>query len=307
MKLGEVGSDHFFLGLGAGSYVLPGYGAPDFRAVALFGAHFPIEAPPAKAPDLSANLPKEPKDSDGDGIPDDVDACPMEPEDHKDPDPTDGCPATADRDHDGIPDNVDQCPDQPEDFEGVDDEDGCPEEDADQDGIPDAKDACPKEPGQPDPDPAKNGCPKFIRLEGSNVRVLQQVHFATGSATILEDSFAMLTEIVNLLKATPTIHKMRVEGHTDNHGGAAMNLDLSRRRAASVRQWLVDHGLAAERLESEGYGLTRPLESNDTAEGRAANRRVEFKIVDEGDAAAPPAPATPAEPTAPPGPAAPSP
>ena len=96
-----------------------------------------------------------------------------------------------------------------------------------------------RSPAQPDPDPKKNGCPKFIKLEGSIVRVLQQVHFATGSATILPDSFPMLGEIVALLKANPSIKKMRIEGHTDNRGNADFNLDLSKRRAASVRTWLV--------------------------------------------------------------------
>jgi outer membrane protein OmpA-like peptidoglycan-associated protein len=113
------------------------------------------------------------------------------------------------------------------------------------------------------------------------------VHFATGSATILEDSFAMLTEIVDLLKADHDIHKLRIEGHTDNRGSAEMNLDLSRRRAASVRSWLIGHGIPEERLESEGYGLTRPLQRNDTDRGRAANRRVEFHIVEDAESPPP--------------------
>jgi outer membrane protein OmpA-like peptidoglycan-associated protein len=114
------------------------------------------------------------------------------------------------------------------------------------------------------------------------VRVLQQVHFQTASATILPDSFPMLGEIVQLLKANTDIKKMMIEGHTDSHGGADYNLDLSKRRAQSVRNWLVDHGIAANRLQSEGYGLTRPIDTNDTNEGRAANRRVEFKVIEEG-------------------------
>lgn len=285
MKLKIAGTDHWFVGAGAGSLINQGYGAPDLRVVGLFGLYLPISDTDANSPEarqkLHAKIRESLKDSDGDGIPDDVDACPDEPEDHKEPDAGDGCPAPSDRDGDGIPDNVDKCPDKPEDKDGVDDSDGCPEDDADQDGIPDAKDACPKEPGQADPDPKKNGCPKFIKLEGSTVRVLQQVHFATGSATILPDSFPMLTEIVKLLQATPGIKKMRVEGHTDNRGAAAMNLDLSKRRAASVAAWLTQHGVAGERLSSEGYGMTKPIDSNDTDAGRLANRRVEFKIVDE--------------------------
>lgn len=285
MKLKIAGTDHWFVGAGAGSLIAQGYGAPDLRIVGLFGAYFPIHDTDAYSPEarqkVRVSIHESLKDSDGDGIPDDIDACPTEPEDHKDPDPGDGCPAPSDRDGDGIPDQYDKCPDQPEDKDGIDDSDGCPEDDADQDGIPDAKDACPKEPGSPDPDPKKNGCPRFIKLEGSTVRVLQQVHFATGSATILPDSFPMLMEIVKLLQATPGIKKMRIEGHTDNRGAAAMNLDLSKRRAASVATWLIQHGIENGRLESEGYGITRPIETNDTDAGRQANRRVEFKIVDE--------------------------
>jgi len=287
MKMPMAGWDHWYVGASGGSLLTTGYGAPDLRVVALIGTYFDISDTnpdsPAAQRRLRRQIAETLKDTDGDGIPDDIDACPDQPEDHKDPDPSDGCPAPSDRDGDGIPDNVDKCPDQPEDKDGIDDQDGCPEDDADSDGIPDTKDACPKEPGQPDPDPKKNGCPKFIHLEGSTVRVLQQVHFATGSATILPDSFPMLQEIVQLLKANPSIKKMRIEGHTDNRGGAAMNLDLSKRRAASVRAWLVQHGIEPGRLESEGYGLTRPIASNDTAEGRQANRRVEFKITDEDD------------------------
>jgi len=287
MRLPMAGWEHWYVGLSGGSLIAPGYGAPDFRAVALLGTYFVIEDTNPQSPDarrrIRESIRESTKDTDGDGIPDDVDACPTVPEDHKDPDPNDGCPAPSDRDGDGIPDEFDKCPDNPEDFDGIDDEDGCPEDDADHDGIPDAQDACPKEPGQPDPDPKKNGCPKFIHLEGSTVRVLQQVHFQTGSATILPDSFPMLTEIAQLLKATPAIRKLMIEGHTDNRGDAAMNLDLSKRRAASVKTWLIQHGIEPDRLDSEGYGLTRPITTNDTVEGRAANRRVEFKITQEDE------------------------
>jgi OOP family OmpA-OmpF porin len=283
-KLSFIG-EHWFAGAGAGTRILGGYGAPDFRIVALIGAYVPIVDTGANSPAggvrVHAHVVDSLKDTDGDGIPDDIDACPTEPEDHKEPDPGDGCPALSDRDGDGIPDQYDKCPDVPEDKDGIDDLDGCPEDDADNDGIPDTQDACPKEPGQPDPDPKRNGCPRFIHLEGGMVRVMQQVHFATGSATILADSFPMLMEIAQLLKANPTIKRMRVEGHTDSHGGADYNLDLSKRRAASVRTWLVEHGIESGRLESEGYGLTRPIQTNDTDEGRAANRRVEFRITEE--------------------------
>jgi OOP family OmpA-OmpF porin len=283
-KLSIIG-ERWYVGAGAGSRITDGYGGPDFRIVTLLGTYLPITDSNPRSPEARlkrhAGIVQSLKDTDGDGIPDDIDACPTEPEDHKDPDPMDGCPAPSDRDGDGIPDQYDKCPDEPEDKDGIQDFDGCPEDDADHDGIPDTKDACPLEPGQPDPDPKKNGCPKFIHLEAGMVRVLQQVHFQTASATILPDSFPMLMEIVQLLKANPSIKKMRIEGHTDNRGGADYNLDLSKRRAASVRTWLVEHGIDPGRLESEGYGLTRPVQTNDTDEGRAANRRVDFKIAEE--------------------------
>jgi OOP family OmpA-OmpF porin len=253
LKLPLPGLERFFVGGGLGTRIFGGYGAADFRMIALAGTYWSIEDTSPHSPErVRQSIRESMRDTDGDGIPDDIDACPTVPEDHKPPDPTDGCPAPAE------------------------------EPDSDHDGIPDSRDACPREPGEPNIDPKRNGCPKFIHLEGSTVRVLQQVHFQTGSATILPDSFPMLGEIVQLLKANPNIKKMMIEGHTDNHGSAALNLDLSKRRAQSVRSWLVDHGIEPNRLQSEGYGLTRPIDTNDTDEGRAANRRVEFKVTEEG-------------------------
>jgi outer membrane protein OmpA-like peptidoglycan-associated protein len=271
--------ENLFFGASVGTRLTDGYGGPDFRVLAVAGSYWTIEDTNPPSPDhrLRMTIHESLKDTDGDGIPDDIDACPTVPEDHQPPDPSDGCPAPPDRDHDGVPDSSDKCPDEPGGKGSVS---GCP--DTDHDGIPDAQDACPKEPGEPDPDPRRNGCPKHIRLEGSNVRVLQQVHFQTASATILADSFPMLTEMAKLLKANPDIKRMMIEGHTDNRGDADYNLDLSKRRAASVRTWLVGHGIEANRLQSEGYGLTRPVASNEADSGRAQNRRVEFKILEEG-------------------------
>ena len=301
MRFGKY--DRFWAGAGAGSRLDQGYGAPDFRIVAVVGVQWPIfdvDAPsPEQAKAARRKRPIEIQDRDHDGIPDDIDACPDEPEDHLGADPNDGCPLPPDRDHDGIPDQFDKCPDEPEDHKGAEPNDGCPDPDTDKDGIPDSVDACPHEPGQPSPDPKKNGCPQFIRLEGSSVRVLQQVHFATGKADILPDSFPILQEIANLLKVTPSIKRMAIEGHTDNRGAAALNLHLSQARSESVMNWLVGRGgIEAKRLEAHGYGMTKPIEDNNTDEGRTANRRVEFNIKAEGDASSPPASA-PAPATAP--------
>jgi outer membrane protein OmpA-like peptidoglycan-associated protein len=94
----------------------------------------------------------------------------------------------------------------------------------------------------------------------------------------------MLLEIANLLKANTAIHRMSIEGHTDDRGADDMNLKLSQGRAASVVAWLVQHGIDGNRLESHGYGKTRPIADNATDAGRLTNRRVEFKILQEGDA-----------------------
>ena len=286
IKLGP--KERWWVGFGGGTLIANGYGAPDLRLVGMVGAFVPIFDSDANSPDRKQALHEKWKeeggaDRDHDGIPDDIDACPDDPEDHLGGDPSDGCPLPPDRDGDGIPDMYDKCPDQPEDKDGVDDGDGCPEMDADNDGIPDAQDACPKDPGKPNPDPKKNGCPLYISKEGSVVRVLQQVHFKTGSATILPDSFPMLQEIVDLLKADTGIKRMSIEGHTDNKGKADNNKTLSQSRANSVMTWLTSHGVGPERLEAHGFGQEKPIDSNDTDAGRQANRRVEFKILDEED------------------------
>src|SRR5262249_46012188 len=163
----------------------------------------------------------------------------------------DGCPAPADRDKDGIVDDVDKCPDQPEDVDGIEDQDGCPEEDFDKDGVPDVEDKCPREPGQPSKDPNQNGCPQFIkRVSGSNeIQILKQIQFDTGKATIRPVSFPILDEIVKLLNANPDIRRVNIEGHTDNRGKVEMNNKLSQDRAASVLAYLVQHGIAPDRLE----------------------------------------------------------
>jgi outer membrane protein OmpA-like peptidoglycan-associated protein len=277
--------DHWWAGLGAGSSILRGYGSPDLRVLGVLGMYIPILDSDTKSPERPMHAKRTDRggDRDGDGIPDDVDACPDQPEDHLGNDPNDGCPQPPDRDGDGIPDSLDKCPDKPEDKDGIDDQDGCPEDDSDQDGIPDAVDACPKMPGKPNKDPKKNGCPLFIEGDGTVVRVLQQVHFAFGTANILPDSFPVLQEVADYLKANKGIKRMAVEGHTDNKGSADLNKSLSQQRANSVMTWLTQHGIEKDRVEAHGYGMEKPIEDNNTDAGRAKNRRVEFHILEEDD------------------------
>jgi OmpA-OmpF porin, OOP family len=266
------------VGLSLGSRLNGGY-SPDFRVVALVGGFFGITDKDPNSPGFI--YVEDNVDTDKDGYPDNIDMCPLDPEDGKPPNPSDGCPELPDRDKDGIPDISDKCPDDPEDSDNVDDRDGCPEDDADKDGIADAEDKCPKEPGEPSIDePSKNGCPHFIRrVTGSaEIQIMKQVEFAFDSAAILPVSFPILDEVVRLLQVNLEIKLVSVEGHTDNQGTDDYNDRLSRSRASSVVEYIVKKGIDRKRLTSTGYGSKKPLMGNDTDQGRQRNRRVEFHI-----------------------------
>jgi outer membrane protein OmpA-like peptidoglycan-associated protein len=226
-------------------------------------------------------------DSDADGIYDDADACPTSPQGEH-PDPTRaGCP-DGDDDADGVTNHGDQCPAEPQGLQPDPTRAGCPAPDRDHDTVPDGADACPDRPGAPSPNPRLNGCPGLVQILDGQVRINRPVFFATNRDTILPRSFPVLQAVAHALGATPAIRRVAVEGHTDSVGVAARNLDLSQRRAESVRRWLVEHGADAPRLEAHGYGADRPLRPNVTSRDRAANRRVEFHIVDPAQPAASP-------------------
>lgn len=269
--------------VGAGTRMSAGYGAPDLRVLASIGHYIYLTDFEPKSPDKKVKVVPDVNDyaldTDKDGYPDDIDKCPTIPEDGKPPEPTDGCPAGSDRDGDGIPDAADACPDKPEDKDGVADEDGCPEDDADNDQIPDKDDKCPLEPGPKNKLAEKNGCPGLTRVEeDGSVALLEPIQFETGKAVIKAVSFPILDEVVTLMKARGNL-RIGVYGHTDSKGSDAMNMQLSKDRAASCMRYLVNKGIKGSRLESEGFGETKPIDTNDTAEGRAKNRRVEFKIL----------------------------
>ena len=103
------------------------------------------------------------------------------------------------------------------------------------------------------------------------------IHFETGKAAILPDSESVLGEIVKMLQQSPDV-KLSVEGHTDNVCAAASNQALSEKRAQAVTDYLVKAGLPADRFTATGYGSTQPIATNDTDEGKAQNRRIDFLV-----------------------------
>ena len=234
-----------------------------------------------KVPGVPTSDPKTngcPPDRDGDGILDADDACPDVAGQANDDPKKNGCP--PDRDGDTIIDAEDACPDVPGIHSDDKEQNGCPG-DKDGDGIRDDKDACPEEKGKPDPDPQKNGCPSLVRVTKTEIVILQQVQFKTGSDVILPASDELLGQVAAVLNEHTQIKHIEVQGHTDNRGSAAYNKKLSERRAASVVRWLTDRGgIDASHLVAKGYGMDQPLDDNSTEAGRQRNRRVQFKIMD---------------------------
>jgi outer membrane protein OmpA-like peptidoglycan-associated protein len=254
-------------------------------------------------------------DKDGDGIKDDEDNCPDQPEDFDgfqdtkedsppgkygcpDPDndndgipdvddacPNDpgpasnhGCPEVkdGDRDHDGVMDSKDKCPDEP----GLPQYEGCPDPDRDHDGVPNAEDSCPDVPG-----PAENhGCPvekpkDRVIIEDNNIVILEKIQFETGSAKIKPESFPIIDAVADAMKTHPEFDLIEVQGHADERGGEGYNLNLTKLRSKSVSDALSQRGVDKKRTRSQGYGSYCPLDDGHDDAAWEKNRRVEFKIV----------------------------
>ena len=234
-------------------------------------------------------------DTDGDGISDQDDACPLVygekefqgcPDTDKDgiidgiddcietpgPKENNGCP-WPDTDKDGLLDKDDDCPTIP----GPKENKGCPYTDTDGDGTLDKDDECPNTPGPIE----NNGCPV---LEEKVVEVLKtafdNLEFRTGKDIILSESKPSLEELSDVLKERPT-WVLEISGHTDDVGNADKNMVLSKKRAESVKRFLISKGVTEAQLVIKFFGETAPIADNKTAEGRQKNRRVEMKIVFE--------------------------
>lgn len=245
-----------------------------------------VEVAPCREGDPACN-----PDSDGDGVPDDVDTCRREPGTLA----NNGCPA-KDEDGDGIVGAADKCPLEPEDKDNFEDQDGCPDVDNDNDTVPDVKDACPnvagspKARGCPDTDgdtvankfdacpdkpgvPELNGCPKYSRVTvtDSKLETAAAVAFAPKKAVLLGASQGLLGEVAQAMQDRKRIC-VRVEAHTEPMANKKASQKLSDDRANVVKRVLVAKGVAAARLEAKGYGDTQPID-------KSKKGRVEFLIV----------------------------
>jgi OOP family OmpA-OmpF porin len=130
----------------------------------------------------------------------------------------------------------------------------------------------------PEPPPPPPPAPK-TEVTQEQIKLKEKVEFETDSAVLKDSSKGLLDEVVQVMKDHPELEHVRVAGHTDSQGARGHNQKLSEERAAAVKQYLVDHGVAADRLASKGYGQDRPVADNKTEEGRAENRRVEIHIL----------------------------
>jgi outer membrane protein OmpA-like peptidoglycan-associated protein len=234
-------------------------------------------------------------DTDGDGIKDSEDLCPNNagplensgcPDTDKDgifdyldeciteagPQENHGCP-WPDTDADGILDKDDKCPYNA----GPAKNEGCPYVDADGDGVLDKDDECVNVPGLVE----NKGCPAIVEEEQEILNTaFENLDFETSKAVIKEVSFNSLEELAELMIKKDT-WKLKVAGHTDSQGKAQTNLILSKKRAEAVKAFLVQRGVATERIIVQYFGEEKPVADNETAEGRQKNRRVEMEVMFE--------------------------
>jgi outer membrane protein OmpA-like peptidoglycan-associated protein len=233
-------------------------------------------------------------DKDADGIADKTDQCPDEPglaSNH-------GCPV-RDKDNDGVTDDLDKCPDvaglikyngcpiPDSDKDGVNDEEdkcptvagvarynGCPIPDSDKDGINDEEDKCPTVAGIK----ANNGCPEIKKeiIEKVNFAA-RRIQFEKAKADLLPASLKVLDEVAAIFNQNPDL-KLSIEGHTSNEGNYDVNMELSKQRAETVKEYLITKGIDSKRLRAEGFGPNKPLNNSKTPAEMALNRRVELKL-----------------------------
>jgi OOP family OmpA-OmpF porin len=201
-------------------------------------------------------------DTDGDGIDDEHDSCRTIPGVAR----YHGCPV-PDTDGDGIDDEHDSCKTVP----GLAKYNGCPIPDRDGDGVNDELDKCPDQPGTAE----NEGCPLIVKekMEFTNFRVM----FNSGSQKLTKSSYPSLDRLADILQTHPELH-LTIDGYADNSGLADHNLVLSKKRSDEVKAYLIRKGIKANRISSIGHGQDKPVADNETNEGKAINRRVEFRF-----------------------------
>jgi outer membrane protein OmpA-like peptidoglycan-associated protein len=138
----------------------------------------------------------------------------------------------------------------------------------------------PPEPVKPEPEPEPAPPPPKAEMKTAHIELSETVQFETDSAVLLDRSKTLLDEVVQAMNDHPEVKRVLVEGYTDAVASKSHNQKLSEQRVASVKAYLVEKGIDAKRLKTKGFGESHPIGSNKTEEGRAKNRRVEFKVLE---------------------------
>jgi outer membrane protein OmpA-like peptidoglycan-associated protein len=273
---------------------------------------FGISYRPSRAP--APPPPPPPKDSDGDGILDDVDRCPLEPEDKDGYDDSDGC-LDLDNDGDALIDANDKCPIEPEDKDGFQDDDGCVDQDNDSDGLVDLQDKCINDAedvdgfkdtdGCPDPDndndgfadaqdkcpleseiingvDDEDGCPDkgnaLVVLSPDRLETLENIEFK--KATLQAKSANVLGQLGATLRAHPEILRLRITVHMQPTKNPDEDRQVSELRAQAIREWLITYGIDEKRIEPRGFGSTKPLVDPTTKGAKGINERIDLIILE---------------------------
>lgn len=188
-------------------------------------------------------------------------------------------PGVGDRDGDGVLDRDDYCPDVFGEAPR-----GCPQvciDDSDGDGLSNPVDKCPTEPETRNGFEDRDGCPDEVPPELADLSgIMEGITFDTDKDTIKAGSKPIIDQGVEVMKKYPEL-RVRVSGHTDSQGPYRHNVDLSKRRAKAVKRYMVESGIDDSRIETEGFGPDQPIDTNETAEGRGRNRRIEFTIIQD--------------------------
>ena len=256
----------FYLSVGKG--IIADISTPDFRFVT----------------GMSWQLSPE-KDSDGDGIADAKDSCPDLAEDKDQNLDLDGCP-DLDNDADQIEDSKDKCPNQAEDLDGFEDTDGCPDADNDKDGMLDIRDSCPNQAEDFDKYQDADGCPDDNELEG-HIRVEKGVIITTNtiffqkqkSNLVFPQSNNAFKYLALFLEKHPQVKKVLIEAHSDNSMEEIESIQLTQERADAIKHKLLNLNIHNNRLETKGFGFSKPLFKNEQ-EKQAFNRRIVFRITE---------------------------